>query len=80
MLPLIGPYTLPTFFIGFVIILIFRWFTYKPEEEDANEVEPVQSESKAASDNVELKPNPPSEVKPQTVTENGIKPNSEIRF
>ena len=34
MLPLIGPLTLPTFFVGFVILLLFKWFTYKPELED----------------------------------------------
>ena len=34
MLPLIGPLTLPTFFVGFFILLLFKWFTYKPEPED----------------------------------------------
>ena len=81
MLPLVGSYTLPTFFIGFVIILIFRWLTYKPEEEDADEVaEPVQPETKAATDNAELKPLIRSDPKPVTVSENGIKPKSEIGF
>ena len=38
MLPLIGPLTLPTFFVGFVILLLFKWFTYKPEPEDEDSV------------------------------------------
>ncbi len=81
MLPLVGPLTIPTFFIGFLIILVFRWFTYKPEEEDADEVvAPVQSETKAATDDPELKSNLRSDPKPVKVTENGIEPISEIIF
>ncbi len=81
MLPLVGPLTIPTFFIGFLIILVFRWFTYKPEEEDVDEVEiEKKSETKAATDNPELKPNLRSDPKPVKVAENGIKPISEIIF
>ena len=36
-LPLIGSFTLPTFIIGFIIIFIFRWFTYKDEEDELPE-------------------------------------------
>jgi hypothetical protein len=32
-LPMIGSLTLPTFFIGFLIVMIFRWFNYKDDEE-----------------------------------------------
>ena len=36
-LPLIGSFTLPTFIIGFIVIFIFRWFTYKDEEDELPE-------------------------------------------
>ena len=77
-LPLIGPLTLPTFFFGFLILILFRWFNRKndpePEVEEIQE-KPKPVEAKTSTDNGHLKSSKLVDIEPK---ENGIRPEGKI--
>jgi hypothetical protein len=79
-LPLIGPLTLPTFFFGFLILILFRWFNRKndpePEVEETQPEKLKPVEAKTSTDNGHLKSSKLVDIEPK---ENGIRPEGKIK-